>query len=55
MCAVLIVVLPALAIMWGEMKYATEYAHAVANKALDEAKQLKDLRQKIFNDFYREE
>lgn len=48
MCVVLIVALPALAVMWGEMRYATDLA-------VEEAKKLKKLREKIFQDFYREE
>ena len=48
MCVVLIVALPALAVMWGEMRYATDLA-------IEEAKKLKELRTQIFKDFYREE
>jgi len=48
MCVVLIIALPALAVMWGEMRYATDLA-------IEEAKKLKELRTQIFKDFYREE
>ena len=45
MCVVLIVALPALAVMWGEMRYATDLA-------VEEARRLKELRTQIFKDFY---